>query len=856
MRTLMYIFILLSTICDAQNNQLNGRVILKSTGKPIVGLAVKAVNPYTNRIEAGPSYTNNSGYFSLIFLDKTSGHSVKIVLVGQDKNKVPIEANDPEVINEVRIPPDKDTLTTIHACVSGKCPDDLVKMASKKVSETICALETTVVTISKKNRDLRKEHENPIKDSINTMLLLGDANTPDASKEIKSAITALSENYDINEAIAILKPQDADKDYKSWKKLTKDRIKNKLKRYELLISLLSFLGRYNEAIYYGEKALTIRKFYNFEHNELVKAHNNLSVNYHDAANYGMALQHQLAALKFSEESGDIDSDCTANIYINMAISKFQQGKYREAIVDFQKSMRYYEEKKDLKNKHLANAYDGLMVTYYFMKDTGAMRKLFNKSLQTYDENDHLSMASAYSNHAVMLIRLMDYNSALINIEHAIIELEQISTRHPLFSLLYSNKGSVLNLLGREKLAKTFFEKAIEMQKKSDSLNINLATVYHNLANLHYKDKKFRTAFEYETKAIKIIEQHPDRDLYYITTSYDYIILYSEALKDTTALLKYLKKHISLYEEHGIKVDTPLYNMYITVAQIYDNKTMMDSAIEYVNKRILLCEKHFSNNWGFLTLAYNRMSLLHNDAGDYKNAMYWNEKSLLALKNEPFPVDTLLAGIYCNRAYFYQQMDSLDQAIDYLNKGIFYLSNRAAEDDMKDIALKRLYSCYIDRGYKFQNKHEYAKSNSDYMSALKLHEDPNLLIMIGNNYYYLVNYKMAISHYEKAFGIDSTVGYNEITSTLGIVYAKDDQMEKAYHAFHQFERLGVNQGMSFRNWALYYCLNNDKEMGIENLHKAIKNGYKDWDWIERDEAFDLIREDMRYKKIIEFLKTNN
>lgn len=57
-----------------------------------------------------------------------------------------------------------------------------------------------------------------------------------------------------------------------------------------------------------------------------------------------------------------------------------------------------------------------------------------------------------------------------------------------------------------------------------------------------------------------------------------------------------------------------------------------------------------------------------------------------------------------------------------------------------------------------------------------------------------------------------------------------------------------------NLSFIYSLKGEKKKAIETLKKAVENGFKDIDEINNNKAFDSIREDAKFKKIVESLKT--
>ena len=53
--------------------------------------------------------------------------------------------------------------------------------------------------------------------------------------------------------------------------------------------------------------------------------------------------------------------------------------------------------------------------------------------------------------------------------------------------------------------------------------------------------------------------------------------------------------------------------------------------------------------------------------------------------------------------------------------------------------------------------------------------------------------------------------------------------------------------------MYYALKNDREKALQNLENAILYGYTNLDWITTAKSLAAIRDDERYKRLVEGLK---
>ena len=160
--------------------------------------------------------------------------------------------------------------------------------------------------------------------------------------------------------------------------------------------------------------------------------------------------------------------------------------------------------------------------------------------------------------------------------------------------------------------------------------------------------------------------------------------------------------------------------------------------------------------------------------------------------------------------------------------------------------------YKQRADDFRVKQDYNKAIQDYNIVLKSINDGNAFNSRGLCHYYLKNYEQAISDYQNAFLYDSTLKQTSYLNNLGTAYVKKKDYLIAKENFDFFEKLDPKNGRVYRNWAMYYALQNNKPLALENLQKAISLGYKDLKWIETDDSLESIRGEKGYKDIIEQL----
>jgi tetratricopeptide (TPR) repeat protein len=789
--------------------------------------------------------------FFLQFLKKKEGDSVTLKIGEKDKYNNSVKLLNPDYVRGIVIPNSKDSIITILVCRKGNCPWDVILRQQIITSSTIRSNKESIIKLKaiadKKEielTDFRYRYDNPIKSSYDSILLFNSIDQNFISKELQLAVKTLRKSYDLNAALSILKPENIKNDFESLKRASDTAIKILLEKHEFAVKLLLLKNDFKKAIRSREIIIEVQKKRNFDYFDLAASYNNTSLIYQTDGQFKIAFEYQLKALDLFRKAKDTSNSDVANIYTNIGASHYYFGEYRLAAQYFQKTITYYTGIGDTLSKHLSNAYQGAALAYYKLKDVATARSFTEKSLPLIDSLNIRDRAMAYSNFAE-LYRLINDTVNLLRYQHkAISRQESINSKDIIIATFYNNISVTYCDIGDIDEALKYQNKALEIATQSENA-ISLAMSYHNLAYIYSRTNNYRESFRYEEKAININTHNDPENQDKLHSA---ILRYAGELRDTAALIKYHKKRISFREALNLPDDVPVINSYQNLIDLYEKQKISDSSVHYANSLVNYCAANVSVS-SYLGAIYNNLSLFYLKKSNLTKAIELGKKSLLNKEKSPLANDSTLGISYLNLGEIYKQIDSLDMSIYYLNKGINFLKHFKRFDNVIEAAQKQLYSNYIDRAEQFRHKQQYTEAIRDLSAAHEIHPVPELLIMIGNCHYHLNKFKKAIEFYKEAYNIDSTSGYNYLKTHMGLAYAHDKQMKKAYTAFKQFEELHFDEGTAFRNWAVYYALNKNKEMTILNLEKAIEKGYNDRNWILTDTSFDLIRDDIRYKKIV-------
>lgn len=92
---------------------------------------------------------------------------------------------------------------------------------------------------------------------------------------------------------------------------------------------------------------------------------------------------------------------------------------------------------------------------------------------------------------------------------------------------------------------------------------------------------------------------------------------------------------------------------------------------------------------------------------------------------------------------------------------------------------------------------------------------------------------------------------------GTKYLEKGELERAYFFFEIAARADSRDPIAFYNLACYYSLKNKKKEALKKLRLfaelALKQGYRNFSFVEKDEHLKAIRKEKEFREILEFLK---
>lgn len=93
---------------------------------------------------------------------------------------------------------------------------------------------------------------------------------------------------------------------------------------------------------------------------------------------------------------------------------------------------------------------------------------------------------------------------------------------------------------------------------------------------------------------------------------------------------------------------------------------------------------------------------------------------------------------------------------------------------------------------------------------------------------------------------------EILKALGDLYTRVERYEEGLNIDRALSRLCPHDPLVWYNLACSYALVNRTDEALSALSRAIDRGYNDYHWIRKDDDFESIRKDQRFKVLLQRL----
>lgn len=538
--------------------------------------------------------------------------------------------------------------------------------------------------------------------------------------------------------------------------------------------------------------------------------------------------------------------------------------YKDAIACYD-TIVHYSEAMGINPGKIADYYSNAAYAIY---NDGKFEKALEyekKSLEIKEKQtdpDQVSLAISYNLIANLYRELGQLEEALVNNQKEVnIKEKNLDPKDLQLSYAYQSIGETFKDLGQYEKALEYCEKALEIQKliltPDDS---NLANAYISCANAYSNLREFDSALVLIQKAIAIQEKVKNAMDPILAISYNNLSTVYISLGQNENGLEYILKAMKIMEKSLDPKHLDLSLIYDNVANNYRNLKQYDKAIEYHYKAIKIKEENYSATLPALATSYIILAITLRVMEQYDKALEYMKKAIIIQEKSLEPGHPNLGISYGSIASIYKKMKLYPEAIAFVEKAIPIMNAAFPENHpyVKQTINLRL-DCYYAKGLsEFEGK-LYSTALSDFHVVTSARDSSNDWNYTGLCYYKLNDFPKAIAAFQKTAVISPEIKNQFYYSNIGMAYAKNKQINEAKIAFQEYEKLFPNDGVTLKNWAIYYASQKEKDKAILNLEKAIQLNYNDLSFLKEEDSFDFIRNEAAFIKLcghLEELKIKN
>ena len=845
----------------AQNTILAGRILFLNSNKtPAVRIKISDRNREANEV-----YSLPSGQFALSYPNKNPGERVELFVDTFNTDYGIIEIVNKEILHQTLTSvPD---ITEIIICKKGARDATarklygIIKTSSERILSAKQKQLDSLLSQSQKNYALIANLSNVIQkmqvqtDSLtlyNEALQIASINKDKASDRVLKYISLLESGESIQIAREILSIDKALKEMRDGIIKFNDGLEELEERSKA--SLLVF--DYDDAIkcidsivkYAAELHMDNRKIaeWNIKIGDIYDA-------YGDPRNSlfylkkGMTVWENQVPLAYYNLSGVYNR--IGGVYSSMS-------KYDSALYYANKALAIDTLYLSPTDYRLIPSYSNIATFSMFVGDYAQAVRLYQFCLSLYDQKDpKMAMLTSklYTNWAGLLTISGNYKGAIYLLELSKNIDSLLETNDPtlmssvdqltgVYSALATNYNYI-NKPGEALLYQKIYLDRLRIKYKID--NIHTASAFNLISTTYNLLGQYDTALSYGLRALKIdtsLALCPDC----IGKDYETIGLIYFNLEELPSALKYYLLALNFYQINSNDTTITLNSMLMNIGTIYFKMANYTKAQEYYARAIKFFEKGIFLNKE-AARAYDNISRNYKMINDTINAEIYRGKYIRFYESIVPETDTSLIPVYWDAILYYRSIDSV---AFYFKKAlkICTLNSLDRKKDADELS-HSISLIYLLKGKKDFRLRNFVNSLNNFDSVLKYTYNVEAINYKGLCLYNLHKYSEAVQIYSELLFCDSSYIKMNINNNIGLAYVKNGQMAEAKEAFRKFQEQKTDLGRAYRNWAVYYALNDDREMAIMNLELAINNGYNDIEWITNEDSLKLIRKDVRYKELI-------
>ena len=196
------------------------------------------------------------------------------------------------------------------------------------------------------------------------------------------------------------------------------------------------------------------------------------------------------------------------------------------------------------------------------------------------------------------------------------------------AVIYYQIASAKDDQGEYKEAITFYEKALEIDKKTLSPNDpELAKTYNSIGSVYYNMGEYSKGLSYYEKALVIKQQSLPSNHPSLAMSYNNIgIVYYNMGEYLKALSSY-EKALEIKQQSLPSNHPSLASSYNNIGNVYQNMVEYSKALSSYEKALEIRQQSLPSNHPDLGASYNNIGMIYEKMGEYSKAQSFYERAV-------------------------------------------------------------------------------------------------------------------------------------------------------------------------------------------------------------------------------------
>ncbi len=454
-----------------------------------------------------------------------------------------------------------------------------------------------------------------------------------------------------------------------------------VKNYRLAGNALLQAAKYDTALYYSQKALTI------------------------------------AETCFREKNKDEMFE-KSDVLLNMANINENKEKYDDELIDCNKAMELVLKTDSSAKLRIANTWNKTGDAYRELSKYDSAQYFCQKALAVKKEflgDDHIDLADSYFSLGQIYFFNNEYDKAFENFQKALhIRVSNYGEQHPDVAICYSCIGVIFYIKGDYDKAMEYYQKTLKIQISDLGENHpDLALTYLNIGRYYYNKGEINEALEYFNKTLQINLSIYGEMNSRVSKSYNYIGMMYYNKGEFDKALKFYQKALQIWVDVlGLK-NTQVATYYNNIGNAYHEKGECDKALEFYKRALYIWSSTYGENHTNVAGTYNNIGIIFDDKGEYDKALEYCKKALqtwISVYGENHPKT---AACYNNIGEIYDDKGEFDKALVFLDKALQSRISVCGENH-PDVA-----ESYNNIGAVYKNKGEFDKAIKFYQKALSI-----------------------------------------------------------------------------------------------------------------------------------------